>query len=226
MIEGIGGGTCQAASTFHAAAYLAGLDVLERLPHSRPSAYIAMGLDATVVYPSVDLKVRNPWPFPVVVHAAVGADTVAVEMLGRERVADVTFGRMVVASRPYARRVVELPGLAEDRIVRKQRGIRGYTVQRRRTVTLLDGTARIDESRDVYPPTAEIFLLPPGVDADAALPPLLETLEPEAGTPAPAAAAASCVDCERPRIVEAPGVHAPTPEQAHPAYNAVFRGGR
>ena len=69
MVEGVGGGTCQVASTFHAAAFFGGLDVLERLPHSRPSAYIPMGLDSTVVYPIVDLKLRNPHPFPVVVHA-------------------------------------------------------------------------------------------------------------------------------------------------------------
>ena len=69
MVEGVGGGTCQVASTFYAAAFFSGLDVLERLPHSRPSAYIPMGLDSTVVYPAVDLKVRNPHSFPVVVHA-------------------------------------------------------------------------------------------------------------------------------------------------------------
>src|SRR5262249_61849850 len=54
MVEGVGGGTCQVASTFHAAIFFAGLEIVERLPHSRPSAYIPMGLDSTVVYPIVD----------------------------------------------------------------------------------------------------------------------------------------------------------------------------
>src|SRR5688500_397725 len=49
MIEGIGGGTCQVASTVHATAFLGGLDVIARLPHSGPSAYITIGLDDTVV---------------------------------------------------------------------------------------------------------------------------------------------------------------------------------
>ncbi len=52
--EGIGGGTCQVASTFHAIAFFGGLEIVQRLPHSRPSAYIPAGLDATVVYPTVD----------------------------------------------------------------------------------------------------------------------------------------------------------------------------
>src|SRR6185437_9148813 len=46
MVEGVGGGTCQVASTLHAAAFFAGLEIVERLPHSRPSGYIPMGLDA------------------------------------------------------------------------------------------------------------------------------------------------------------------------------------
>ena len=75
MRPGFGGGTCQVASTFHAAAFFGGLDILERLPHSRPSAYITMGLDSTVVYPVVDLKVKNPHDFPVVVHSKIGANT-------------------------------------------------------------------------------------------------------------------------------------------------------
>jgi vancomycin resistance protein YoaR len=37
MIEGVGGGTCQVASTLHAIAFFGGLDIVERLPHSRPS---------------------------------------------------------------------------------------------------------------------------------------------------------------------------------------------
>ncbi|HBQ18791.1 MAG TPA: hypothetical protein DEF51_49255, partial [Myxococcales bacterium] len=45
MVDGLGGGVCQVASTLHAAAFLGGLDVIDHVPHSRPSAYIPMGLD-------------------------------------------------------------------------------------------------------------------------------------------------------------------------------------
>ena len=75
MVEGTGGGTCQVASTLHAIAFFGGLDIVQRLPHSRPSGYIPAGLDATVVYPVVDLKLRNPFTFPVVVHATVSANS-------------------------------------------------------------------------------------------------------------------------------------------------------
>ena len=171
MVQGIGGGTCQAASTLHAVAFLAGLDILERLPHSRPSAYITMGLDATVVYPVVDLKLRNPYDFPVVVHSWIEGNTVIMALLGRERPAEVTFGREVLATRPFTRKVEEMPGLAENRVIRKQHGIRGYRILRTRTIAYRDGTFHRESNVDVYPPTIEMFLVAPGTDAEAVLPP-------------------------------------------------------
>ena len=71
LIDGLAGGMCQIASTLHAAAFFAGLEIVRSTPHSRPSTYIPMGLDSTVVYPSVDLKLKNPFDFPVVIHHVV-----------------------------------------------------------------------------------------------------------------------------------------------------------
>jgi vancomycin resistance protein YoaR len=178
MVEGIGGGTCQVASTLHAAAVLGGLDIIERLPHSRPSAYITMGLDATVVYPIVDLKLRNPFDFPVVVHGWVDGGTVIFELLGKDRPARVTFGREVVATRPFTRKVDEKPGIPADRAVRKQHGIRGYKVQRTRTIAYRDGTSRRESNIDFYPPTSELYLVAPGADPEALLPPFVEPPDP------------------------------------------------
>jgi vancomycin resistance protein YoaR len=171
MIDGVGGGTCQVASTFHAAAMYAGLDVLERLPHSRPSGYIPMGFDATVVYPSVDLKIRNPFPFPLVVHAWVEDTKLKMELLGERKQVEVTIGNTVVGSAPYARKIVEEAGL--EKPVTKQRGIRGYHIRRSRTIAFSNGEKRVETSMDVYPPTTEIYRVPAGYDPTE-LPPLPE----------------------------------------------------
>ena len=66
LVDGIGGGTCQIAGTLHGAAFFGGLDIVERRPHTRPSFYIKMGLDATVVYPTITLRLRNSFDHPVV----------------------------------------------------------------------------------------------------------------------------------------------------------------
>ena len=254
MVEGIGGGTCQVASTFHAAAFLGGLDVIERLPHSRPSAYITMGLDATVVYPIVDLKIRNPYDFPVVVHSHVEGNTVVFELFGKERPARVIFKREIVATRPYARKVEEKKGMPRDRVVRKQHGIPGYKIKRTRMIAYGDGTGRKEENVDIYWPTFELYLVAPGTDPEPLLPPPSQGQDesgvagwapppepedpatPPAEAPPPTAisaaiAAASeaptCVDCPppRPKITEAPGVHAPRAEQMRAPVKVIIGSG-
>ncbi len=209
MVEGIGGGTCQVASTFHAASFFAGLEVLERLPHSRPSAYIPMGLDATVVYPDVDLKIRNPHPFAIVLHTKTTASKLRVEVLGKARVARIGFSREVTETLPYARKVEEDPTLTGKRVLVKQHGIQGYKVRRYRTFVFPDGTRKRQEWKDTYPPTTELYRVPVGFDV-ARLPSLPSGEDQDAKARKSEGSEAPLPSLE---LVEAPGVHAPTEAQ-------------
>lgn len=244
MVEGMGGGTCQVASTFHAAIFFAGFDVLERLPHSRPSAYIPMGLDSTVVFPAVDLKVRNPHPFPIVVHAKTDGGKLRVELLGKERPVKVGFGREVLETIPYKRKIVEDATLAPGKRVRvKQHGINGYKIKRTRTFTYANGTTRKEEKEDKYPATTEIYEVPVGFDVSL-LPPLPSGSGEDSDLggnpgPAPAAAAtpsgagttatAATTTSDAPasdsaiELILAPGAHAPTAAQKDPAKTIWMR---
>lgn len=76
LTPGVGGGVCQVSSTLYAAALASGLKILKRNPHSRPSTYIMVGLDATVSYDecdkdcgNLDLVIINPYPWPIKVKA-------------------------------------------------------------------------------------------------------------------------------------------------------------
>jgi vancomycin resistance protein YoaR len=171
MRMGIGGGTCQAASTFHAAMFLSGMEVVERSPHSRPSGYIPMGLDATVAYPHVDLKLRNPFPFAIVVRSEAKAGMASVAILGKERPATVSLRTATVGIKRYKRKIRRSRWLKEGRVIRKQAGRRGVTIEKVRTFRFSDGRIREEVSRDVYPPTREIYLLGPKAD-ESELPPL------------------------------------------------------
>jgi vancomycin resistance protein YoaR len=182
MVEGTGGGTCQVASTLHAAAFFGGLDIVQRLPHSRPSAYIPVGLDATVAYPVVDLKIRNPYSFPVVAHAVVDVNKVTVQLLGADKLARVALVRSVLSTTPFERKVVEDPATTEPR--RKQRGADGMKLLRKRVIAMRGGTTRVETTRDTYPPTTEIWKVPPGYD-ETNLPPLGEDF-PDHPSPPPA----------------------------------------
>lgn len=232
MVEGVGGGTCQVASTLHAAVLFAGLDILERLPHSRPSSYIPMGLDSTVVYPSVDLKIRNPHPFPIVVHTRTEGGKLRVEVLGKSKLAKVAFGREVLATVPYGRKIIEEPGLRGHKVVVKQHGIKGYRVRRSRTLAFTDGRRKVENTTDFYPPTVEIYQVPSGFDL-ALLPSLPEASEEDAPkkneakgqtlvSTAPGAVDPEAGTTPSVQFIDAPGAHAPTAAQVTPSKSIVL----
>jgi vancomycin resistance protein YoaR len=183
MREGIGGGTCQVAGTLHAAAFFGGLDIVERSPHSRPSGYIRMGLDATVVYPTVDLKLRNTYDFPVVVHAVIDKGTLRFELRGRVKAVTVDFTTDTVASATYKRKIEEISWFPEGKVVLKQKGITGHTIKKTRVMRFLSGDTKTEVTTDVYPATFEIYQVGPGTDLSTLPPPPDEDGAP----PAPAA---------------------------------------
>ncbi|MFO0573342.1 MAG: VanW family protein [Polyangia bacterium] len=170
LIDGLAGGMCQIASTLHAAAFFAGLDIVRSTPHSRPSTYIPMGLDSTVVYPSVDLKLKNPFDFPVVIHYMVNQGTVKVELLGKQRPFKVAYEREILAETPFPSTTRQDPEMPVTQKWNDQDGYPGYRIKRRRY--LFTGKWKVDAKNgnrgnpdgliakkewDVaYPPTTEI----------------------------------------------------------------------
>jgi hypothetical protein len=155
LVDGIGGGTCQISGTLHGAAFFAGLSIVERYPHTRPSSYIKMGLDATVVYPTIDFRLKNPFSFPVVLHETVKNGTVRAEVLGPKRTHTVTLIRRIDAAIPYEE--VERPDKTLPNGVRRlgQRGVAGFKLRRYRIVR--EGAHAVRERwDDTYPPTSQI----------------------------------------------------------------------
>lgn len=65
VITGIGGGICQTSTTIYNVVLDAGLQVLERYPHSMRVAYAPLGRDASVSWGSTDFKFRNNQDFPL-----------------------------------------------------------------------------------------------------------------------------------------------------------------
>jgi len=170
IAEGMGGGACQVASTLHAAALLGGLEIVARAPHSRPSAYIRMGLDATVALsstggPAIDLKVKNPTLVPVTIHAKAARGTLEVWLDGDGATRlDVTVTSEIVERTTFSR-VVERDRHAKEGTVRvKAFGIPGYRVKRTRELRAADGTVKRDVRIDVYPPTSEIVQVTPSFE--------------------------------------------------------------
>ena len=113
-------------STLHGAAFFAGLEMVERYAHTRPSYYIKLGMDATVVYPTINFRFRNPFDFPIVLHQTVKSGVVRAEILGPKRTHTVTFFRRLDGVVPFEELVRETDKLPQGARVLVQRIVEAY----------------------------------------------------------------------------------------------------
>jgi hypothetical protein len=162
---GIGGGTCQVASTLHAAAVYGALEIVQRRGHSRPSGYAPLGLDATVVWGEVDLELKNPYPSAVIVHAFLPTkSSLRIELLGHDPPGEVTHNHAVMRIHDFYRRVWTKPWLSAGKLLRRQRGIRGYDVISVVKIERPDGQLAERRYFSWYRPVPEVFWVGPGTD--------------------------------------------------------------
>jgi vancomycin resistance protein YoaR len=172
LTVGIGGGTCQVSSTLYGAALFGGMKIVDRRSHSRPSGYTRLGLDATVAYPRVDLKLMNPFNFTLVVHAfSPEPGVMRVELLGGTAVRDVEYKYGISRIEEYVRRITVKKFLKDGRAFRKQKGTRGMDVFSHVTIHYLNGTSENKQYYSGYRATPEVYWVAPDYE-EGELPPL------------------------------------------------------
>jgi vancomycin resistance protein YoaR len=76
----IGGGVSQFATTLFNAAFFSGLDIPEHKAHSEYISRYPFGREATVAYPSVDIKIHNETPYGVVIWPTYTASSVTIQL--------------------------------------------------------------------------------------------------------------------------------------------------
>jgi hypothetical protein len=165
-----GGGICQVSTTMYRAVFNAGLQIVERKPHSYVINFYENidGFDATVFAPYVDFKWRNDTGGPVYMVASTNpsAATVTITLYGYNT------GRKVQMVGPTKKNVRQqgianwqydttLPRGAIKQLVH---GRPGMTVEMRRVVTGGDGRViHNDNLPSVYRPWEDFFVYGPGV---------------------------------------------------------------
>jgi vancomycin resistance protein YoaR len=133
VVDGIGGGVCQASTTLYNAALLSNLQIVYRANHSMPVAYVRPGRDATVAYGAIDLKFRNTTGGPIYLAARGRGGRLTMSVYGVE------------SSAP--REVEIVSG------TRRPRRSGGFVVTTYRVVREPDGTSRREVlSTDTYRP--------------------------------------------------------------------------
>jgi len=149
-----GGGICQLATTIYNAALEAGMEVVERHPHSRAVGYVPPGRDATILTWRKDLRLRNPHSTPLLLKVTVGDGRLTAAFWSvSERRFRVTIHTDFVPVEPET--IVSSSEGKSGSLV--QEGRRGSSVITRRTVT--EGGVSREEivSRDYYPAPSRIL---------------------------------------------------------------------
>jgi len=158
LVDGMAGGSCQISSTLFATSFFAGLELVSSRPHSIPSGYIKMGLDATVAYPTTDLVIRNPYDFPIAIHFKVAQGRVSVQILGSKRpYRRIEFRRIIKEKTPFKEIPRKDPAIPRGVRVVTQRGVPGFRLERQRLFYVPGKKLPVrTEKRDLrYPPTTQ-----------------------------------------------------------------------
>jgi vancomycin resistance protein YoaR len=157
IVDGLGGGVCQAGTTMFNAAFFAGLPVVERRNHSLHISHYPMGRDATLDWPYTDLKFRNDSPYGIYITSRATPSALTFTFWSTSR------GYKVTASTSEARnfrapptRYKDDPTLAKGEEVVEESGSRGFDVTVSRTVTKGGEVVRRDSFVSNYSPWVRV----------------------------------------------------------------------
>ena len=104
LIDDIGGGVSQFATTIFNALIHAGMDIDEYQTHSLYLSRYPYGLDPTISYPKPDLRFTNPTPYGVLIWPTYTDTSITVELYSTRNVV-VTIGEPEEEMREFCRRV-------------------------------------------------------------------------------------------------------------------------
>lgn len=153
MMDTIGGGISQFATTFYNAAMRGGYEILERQAHSYWFERYPMGHEATLSWPKPDVVIRNDTQSGLLILTSYDERSITVKLYGDKEGRTVTFGSSprfdIVLPKTE---LLPNPELEPDKEEIKEGGCIGWSVTTTRTVILKDHTRREDKRKVVYKP--------------------------------------------------------------------------
>lgn len=179
MRDSPGGGVCQASTMVYVAALLADLEIVERRHHSFPVFYVPAGLDAAVVYGSLDVKFRNNRETPLFFRTFYENRRIFIEVYGEafpnnaeikleSRITETIAAPVPLRIRDELKEHVTNPG--EEKVhVENRKGLRVQS-----TITLVENGSQIWTrvvANDFYRPIQGIiYYLPPLIETEVVAP--------------------------------------------------------
>jgi vancomycin resistance protein YoaR len=157
LVDGLGGGVCQAGTTMFNAVFFAGLPVLERRNHSLHISHYPMGRDATLDWPGTDLKFRNDSPYGIYLTGHATASTLTFSLWSTSRGYKVAFSTSAARNfRAPPTRYEDDPTLPKGEEVEEESGSSGFDVTVFQTVTKGGQVVRKASFVSVYRPWTRV----------------------------------------------------------------------
>jgi vancomycin resistance protein YoaR len=157
IVDGLGGGVCQAGTTMFNAAFFAGLPVIERRNHSLHISHYPMGRDATLDWPSTDLKFRNDSPYGIYITSRATPSTLTFTFWSTSRGYKVSASTSAASNfRAPSTRYKDDPTLPKGEEVVEEPGSSGFDVTVSRTVTKGGTVVRRDSFVSNYVPWVRV----------------------------------------------------------------------
>jgi vancomycin resistance protein YoaR len=157
LVDGLGGGVCQAGTTMFNAVFFAGLPVAERRNHSLHISHYPMGRDATLNWPGTDLKFRNDSPYGIYITGRATASSLTFTLWSTSRGYKVAFTTSAATNfRAPPTRYEDDPTLPKGEEVVEESGASGFDVTVFRTVTRGGEVVRKDRFVSVYRPWTRV----------------------------------------------------------------------
>jgi vancomycin resistance protein YoaR len=153
MVDTVGGGVSQFATTFFNAVFYAGYDIIERQPHTFWFSRYPMGHEATLSWPKPDVIFRNDSDAGVLIKTHYSDTRISVKLYGNNG------GRRVQARVSPRREQVQpevelLPNpdlpVTEEKV--KEAGMEGWSVIAGRKITFADGRTKDEQRKVTYKP--------------------------------------------------------------------------
>ncbi|MBS4025116.1 MAG: VanW family protein, partial [Clostridia bacterium] len=161
---GLGGGICQVSSTLYNGVLLANLPIIERRRHSLQVDYIAVGVDATIVYHYVDLKFMNNTDSHLLIKATMEEDRLVVRVFGNESFKKQVEVKRLIEEVIPPKEVIRLDdNLIPGETIVKSAGKPGYRTKVIRIIRE-KGEIIFEEliSQDLYPAEDKVLLVGSG----------------------------------------------------------------
>jgi vancomycin resistance protein YoaR len=153
MVDAIGGGISQFATTFFNAVFYGGYDIIERAPHTYYFSRYPMGHEATLSYPKPDIIFKNDSKAGILIDTSYTDTSITVKLYGDNggrRVRAQVSPRFAVVQ-PEVELIPDESVKPDEEKV-DESGMIGWSVHVARSITFADDTTKHEKRKVTYKP--------------------------------------------------------------------------